>query len=184
MILKPGQTYSFDGIEIILSTQSHLPFKILTRPKLPVTSIEIGSRLDIESESIQKHLRDLLFTVAKAVAPILLIEPARLIAMDIGVSPTEWRVSKARKRALGTCDSRRVVSFSPLLVFTPEEIRKYITCHELAHLTHFNHSPLFHNLCNNYTLQTTGKPEAYFKRKLKEIFRDPTSLAYSLSRGK
>jgi predicted metal-dependent hydrolase len=35
-------------------------------------------------------------------------------------------------------------------MFLPEHLIRYIICHELAHLTHMNHSPEFHALCNQY----------------------------------
>ena len=35
-------------------------------------------------------------------------------------------------------------------MFLPKDLIEYIICHELAHLTHMNHSPQFHALVNKY----------------------------------
>lgn len=37
-----------------------------------------------------------------------------------------------------------------MLVFLPQELRDYIICHELAHLSEMNHSPRFHALLDSY----------------------------------
>ena len=71
------------------------------------------------------------------------------IAERLGIRPAQWRISSGHK-VLGSCSSNRVIRLSYLLVFLPLELRQYIICHELAHLTEMNHSPRFHELCNAY----------------------------------
>ena len=54
-------------------------------------------------------------------------------------------------RKLGHCTAKKVIQLSRNLMFLPEPLVRYIICHELAHLTHMNHSPQFHALCDRYT---------------------------------
>ncbi|MDE6813007.1 MAG: M48 family metallopeptidase, partial [Duncaniella sp.] len=54
---------------------------------------------------------------------------------------------------LGTCYPRlRRIRLSYLNVFLTPELRDYIICHELAHLTEPGHTPAFHALCDRYCL--------------------------------
>ena len=180
-IFYPGQSLRFDGLEIRFSLQDHLPERILVSCKLPITYIEIGSGIDIKQDLTDKRILDCLFAVGKAVAEPLLLPKAQEIAKSRGVSPKGWRISKARKRALGTCNSRGVISFSPLLVFLPERLRESIICHELAHLAHFNHSAKFHSLCNSFSLKITGQSEKEHQKALRAIFRDKKSIPHLLT---
>jgi len=71
-------------------------------------------------------------------------------------------------RKLGHCTSKKVIQLSRNLMFMPEELIRYIICHELAHLTHMNHSPQFHALVDEYT----GGREKELERQLRQ-FRFP-----------
>ena len=46
----------------------------------------------------------------------------------------------------GSCSHNGNLSFSWRLVFAPQEILYYVTCHEVAHLKHHDHSPAFWTL--------------------------------------
>jgi hypothetical protein len=52
-----------------------------------------------------------------------------------------------------------------MLVFLQQELRDYIVWHELAHLTHMNHSADFHALCNSYC----GGREKDMREKLRLV---------------
>ena len=57
----------------------------------------------------------------------------------------EYKNFKIRsyKRRLGSCDSRKCLSFNWKLILMPIEIIDYVVIHELCHILHFNHSKLF-----------------------------------------
>ncbi len=65
------------------------------------------------------------------------------------LSVQDIRIGRGR-RVLGHCTRSGVITISAYTLFYPIHLRQYIICHELAHLTHFNHSKAFHELCNNY----------------------------------
>ncbi len=80
----------------------------------------------------------------------ILVE-ARAIAAELGLSDRvkEWKVGRGQQR-LGCCSSKGVVSLSRRLAFLTPELRRHIITHELAHLTHLNHSSDFHALWAEY----------------------------------
>lgn len=70
--------------------------------------------------------------------------PLRLerLTERIGKKPVKVRISKARTR-WGSCSSNGNIALNWRLVMAPPEILDYIIVHELAHLTHPNHSRAF-----------------------------------------
>lgn len=53
----------------------------------------------------------------------------------------------------GSCSERGTLSFNWRLVLLPVELHDYIIMHELAHLTHMNHSKAYWNLMKRYDPQ-------------------------------
>lgn len=180
MNLKLAESYSFDGVEIRILNQSYLPDRILAIAKTPISTIEIGCDISLSAGETQVTVHKLLFNIAKSLAPKLIIDRAKEIASKIGLTPAGWRISRSRLRMLGSCNSRGIISFSPILVFVPQIIRDYIICHELTHLLQFNHSKEFHNLLNNFCIEITGLKERALKGKMYEILRDKNSLVYDI----
>lgn len=74
---------------------------------------------------------------------------AERVAAEFDCRPKGWSVKESRTK-LGSCSNRGNIVLSPRLIFLPEDLRRYVVCHELAHLTHLDHSPAFHELCNRY----------------------------------
>jgi predicted metal-dependent hydrolase len=53
---------------------------------------------------------------------------------------------KEMKSRWGSCNSKRTLCFCWRIVFAPQEVLDYLVAHEVAHLTHMNHSPQFWQL--------------------------------------
>ncbi len=70
-------------------------------------------------------------------------------ATQHSLSVADVRVGRGR-RTLGHCSRKGVITISAYVLFYPLHLRHFIVYHELAHLTHFNHSDDFHRLCNSY----------------------------------
>ncbi len=144
-----GQLISCPDVTFVIKRQSHLPDRILAKPALPVSYIEVGNALDMNHELTTKTISRVLARLASVLAEKLIIEKARRIAGEIGIAPRHWKISSGHRR-LGYCDSTRTIALSYMLIFLPADLQEYIICHELAHLTEMNHGPRFHALCNAY----------------------------------
>lgn len=147
-ILAPGHTIPFTGFSLTVEG--------IDRPGL------IGSRIDADNmilrlshdvdpaepgahKLIARHIR----RMAEFMAPRIILPRAEQISRHLGVHPAEWSIGRGSHR-LGCCGSDSRISLSCMCLFLTPRLRDYIICHELAHLTHFDHSPAFHALCSQY----------------------------------
>lgn len=71
------------------------------------------------------------------------------IASKMKLRYNKISVRQAKTR-LGACSVSNNLSFSLLLVFAPKELIEYVIIHELAHITHKNHSRRFWSLVEVY----------------------------------
>lgn len=93
-----------------------------------------------------------------------LIEYAWQVAKEIGVQPKRFTACNGFHR-LGRCiPSTGEIHLSYALLFMPDHLARHVICHELAHLTHPNHSPAFHKLCNTYVNGTEKQCTAELNR--------------------
>jgi len=67
----------------------------------------------------------------------------------MGVSPTGFKVTTARKR-YGSCSGKDSLCFSCFLMRCPEEAVELVVVHELCHIREKNHGPAFYNLLERY----------------------------------
>lgn len=124
--------------------------------------IRVDSDVDLGDSAASAAVGRMVKAAARFLAPSVLLPRAKELAAEIGVRPREWKLSQGR-RSLGRCSSSGVISLSCALVFMPGELRDFVICHELAHLTEMNHSERFHALCNHYC----GGRERQLDAKLK-----------------
>lgn len=159
-----GQVMNFDGFSVTIKRQSLHPLKLtLTGGHLsPV--ISVGSDLDFDNDEVMALISRLMCVAAKAIAPTILLPYAARVAESLGIRPRGWKVSRGH-RTLGTCSRDGVIFLSAVLLFLPSDLRDYIICHELAHLSEMNHGPGFHALCDRYL----GGRERELERKLKKF---------------
>ena len=70
---------------------------------------------------------------------------SRYYCARAGHVPPPLRLSRAQRR-WGSCSDRRTIRINWRLVQAPDFVRRSVVAHEVAHLTHFDHSPAFHAL--------------------------------------
>lgn len=160
----PGQELRFDGFCIKIGVQNVAPRSVTVVSRGEGASICVGSELDFSAASTASLISRAMISAAKNRAPEVLLPRAKAIARELGCQPSAWTITSG-KRILGKCSACGTVSLSYMNMFLPPELRDYIVCHELAHLSEMNHSPRFHSICDRYC----GGREREFKEALRNF---------------
>jgi predicted metal-dependent hydrolase len=124
----PGSRFSFQGQEVSVARAERGP-----------THLE-GGVLHVAGapEFAARRVRDWL----KAQARRTLAEKAQASAAQTGRKVAAVRIRDTRTR-WGSAASDGTLAFSWRLVLAPPEVLDYVVAHEVAHLTHMNHSADF-----------------------------------------
>lgn len=130
--------------------------EVVVRAPLSATNGEIAQFVERHRSWLEKHLaakQDYLARhpepdaaqcarwrqQAKAILPPLVEQWAQ----RMNVRPAAVTVTSARTR-FGSCSGKGRLCFSLYLMAYPPEAIEYVVVHELAHLTHHDHSPAFY----------------------------------------
>lgn len=124
--------------------------------------VHIDPALSLADHDVTETVSRLMMRVAGLRARTVLVPQACAVAAELGVAPRKWIIGRGL-RTLGRCSSRREISLSAALMYAPEHLRRYVICHELAHLSEMNHSARFHSLCNDYCGGLEAELEAALK---------------------
>ena len=135
--ILPRGSVPYRGREITIAWGENAP----RRPHLvgdalvvggPVETLEPRVRRWLEAEAISHAAEDLVHYCARS-----------------GVPVPDLRLSRAQRR-WGSCSGKpsgaRCIRINWRLIMAPDEVRRSVVAHEVAHLTHFDHSPEFHGL--------------------------------------
>ncbi len=129
---------------IPFSPGMHIPFA--GRPLL--LDGRPGCRIRIEPDRIVAGTdgggfnRRVLAALRRA-ARALLAGEAEALARPLGLAIAEVRVGDPIRR-WGSCARNGRIAFSWRLALAPDEVRRAVVAHEVAHLLHFDHSRAFH----------------------------------------
>ena len=144
-----GQTIECFKCQVVIGSQNRMPGYILNHWEGDTLHLQIHQHADLEDDGIKRTISSVIGRAMDVQAHALLLPFAQQIADELGLRPAGFEVGRGMRK-LGHCTAKRIIQLSRNLMFLPETLVRYIICHELAHLTHMNHSPQFHALCNQY----------------------------------
>jgi hypothetical protein len=162
-----GQIIECFRCRVVIESQNRMPGYILNHWEDDTLHLQFHESADLDDENIKRTISNVIGRAMEAQAHKTLLPFAHEVADGLGLAPAGFEVGRGMRK-LGHCTTKRVIQLSRNLMFMPEELVRYIICHELAHLTHMNHSPQFHALCDQYT----GGKEKELERQLRQ-FRFP-----------
>nr|WP_298194270.1 SprT family zinc-dependent metalloprotease [Novosphingobium sp.] len=129
--IEPGASLTFRGEPVRIEWREGAA----RRPSLQPGVLVIGGLRDgiegrlrrwLEAEALRLAGEDLAHYCARASQPV-----------------PKLALSRALRR-WGSCSSRGVIRINWRLVMAPDFVRRSVVAHEVAHMTHFDHSPAFH----------------------------------------
>ena len=82
--------------------------------------------------------------------------------MSLKYNELKFRKMKSR---WGSCSSKKTITLNTELMKIEKDLIDYVVVHELAHLTHMNHSKEFHSLVGNYV-----NDSKLIRKKLKNVY--------------
>jgi predicted metal-dependent hydrolase len=98
---------------------------------------------------LKKEARKDLEAAVGRHAERLKVSPRRIVLRD---TATRW----------GSCSSTGALNFSWRLIFAPPYVLDYLAAHEVSHIVHMNHSPMFWKLTRRL-FPETDRAEAWLK---------------------
>ncbi len=137
---EDGEHHLFMGKELVLkierSARSYVRFQD--------SIIEIGIDKNYGSEIIRKILYEGYKIKAGKHFPVVM---SKVLSehQHQGFKPSSL-VIRTMKRRWGSCSNKGVITLSTELIKLSDLYIEYVILHELCHLKHHNHGPLFYNL--------------------------------------
>lgn len=124
-------------------------------------TLEVGGPVD----SLAPRLRRWLQAEARALFETDLAH----YAPRAGVAPPPLALTNARRR-WGSCSVQGTVRMNWRLVMAPDDVRRSVVAHEVAHLVHFDHSPQFHALLGELFEGDIAAANRWLKRHGRELY--------------
>ena len=162
-----GQVIECYKCRVAIDQQSRMPGYILNHWEGDTLHLQIHESADLDDESIKRTISSVIGRAMEVQAQAVLLPFARKVADELGLKPAGFEVGRGMRK-LGHCTAKKIIQLSRNLMFLPEHLIRYIICHELAHITHMNHSHEFHALCDKYC----GGQEKELERQQRQ-FRFP-----------
>lgn len=129
--MEPGALIPFRGVQHRIEWDAQVGRKVIARDRV----IRLGGARDLIETRLTRWLK---------------AEAKRLCTADLadycaraGVSAPALAISNAARR-WGSCSASGTIRINWRLVLAPDEVRRSVVAHEVAHLKHMNHSPDFY----------------------------------------
>jgi predicted metal-dependent hydrolase len=161
----PGEVTLLRGVDHLIVHRPEARGVVWTEPEGPVLCVA-GDALHAPrrvADFLKREARrDLTAAVARHAAAQGL-KPRRISLRD---TTSRW----------GSCSSTGALNFSWRLILAPSYVLDYLAAHEVAHLTHMNHSPLFWALARRLS-PDVERAEAWLKAHGQSLHRFGASAA-------
>ena len=165
--LSIGQVIECFRCRAVIEATEPRPDYVATSWEDDLLHVKVHESIDLTDTRMVEFVSNMISRSMEYIAVKVLLPFAREVADGLGLKPAGFEIGRGMRK-LGHCTSKKVIQLSRNLMFMPEELIRYVICHELAHLTHMNHSLQFHALCDQYT----GGKEKELENKLRQ-FRWP-----------
>ena len=155
---EPRGTVPYRGETLEIDWQANRPRK----PALAGDTLQAGGPADglhnrvtrwLEGEALRLFAQDLAFYAPRAGLPV-----------------PELRLSRAQKR-WGSCSGKACIRLNWRLVMAPDEVRRSVVAHEVAHLLHFDHSPAFHAALGELFEGDLKSADIWLRREGRSLYR-------------
>lgn len=153
----PGGTVSYRGEPLTIEWRADLPRKAV--------AAEGGLRLGGPAETIAPRIRRWL----EAEALTLLGGDLAHYCARAGKPVPELRLSRALRR-WGSCSGKGGIRINWRLVQAPDQVRRSVVAHEVAHLVHFDHSPAFRALLRDLFEGDLGAADDWLRREGRGLY--------------
>lgn len=116
----------------------------------------------LDDDEMQLRLKKFIEKCAFRPAGSLLHPEFYSIVEELGYQNrvTDFAIARSSTK-LGTCSESGKISLAARLIYMPEQIRRAVITHELAHLDHFDHTPEFYarwqQLFSDFDVRTLKK---------------------------
>lgn len=148
-----GQVIPCFHTTLTISTDAKLTTNCVAHGIDPSDGVSLYMRvpadLDLENDAATRALSKVISLLFGRIAHRYLIPYAQSEAARLGLKPRGFEIGKGTVK-LGHCTRGGVIQLSRHLMLLPEPLVQYVVCHELAHLTHMDHSPAFQALLDSY----------------------------------
>ena len=126
---------NLDGYEFMLLGKS---YTIHLTDEKRIVFDEAGGIVYLPKENARKKLVAWLKTNAKRIMTTV----TQRVAQEMGVEYQSITITSAKRR-WGSCSFDNKLRYTFRLIYAPKEVIEYVAVHELCHVKHKNHSPLF-----------------------------------------
>lgn len=154
----PGTTIRFRGKDLAVH---HEP-KAARRPVLTESAIVLGG----PEAALHGRLHRWLEAEARALFAADLDHYCALADKP----PPRLMLSSAKRR-WGSCAPSGAIRINWRLVMAPDQVRRSVVAHEVAHLVHFDHSPRFHALLGELFEGDIKAANLWLKREGRSLYQ-------------
>ena len=126
----PGATIPLEGRDVVINWRADWP----RTPSLVEREIRCGGPATAVARRVETFLKRLARdTMSLDIAHYSAAAGVTARSVTIGDASTRW----------GSCSSQGRIRMNWRLIFAPQDVRRYVAAHEVAHLVHLHHGPEF-----------------------------------------